>query len=263
MFKRLCLVNIFAVIFFTVLPQTGLSDTDENIKICGTSLAVARGGVLTLTQMEPTDVSQLTGQAMAQVIKSLTGYWVQFTTRDAIPLLGNPVGTNTFLMKVKGTGQGVRFRQSVSTVEGEIASAQHNVLPEVFLSDLTSVQLVDLPEITVKIDGPAPKTRTLAEKVSEVADGDQEATVILAKLSDARFPYLNVKAGEEFETFVSILEQSNIRGRNLVAAFRDYADSNIATLISGIIHRPHDVAKAIRRTHIPQQGDRTVYKTFN
>jgi hypothetical protein len=111
-------------------------------------LAAAAGGSLTLTQVEPTDLRGLPGAALAQIVKSLKNYWIQIETHDPISTFGNAAGENHYLIKVMGTGQGIRFGQYVMTVIGGAGDAKTT---EIFLNDITSIQLVDVPEITVSL----------------------------------------------------------------------------------------------------------------
>lgn len=248
---------------------SSLSSASMTVKECATALAVAKTGSLTLTQGEPTDVRGLPGAALAQIVKTLKDYWIMVSTRETIPSFGDPEGTNHYLIKVMGTSQGHRFGQSLMTLVGAIGetnvpknykseippSAKNYITTEIFLSDITSVQLVDVPEITVslfnqvKLDGKTINPKRFDEKIVGITAGDSEATTVLARLSDAKYPKINGKAGD-FETFVTILDQQNIRGRDLVVAFRDFAEGNIEDLIAAVLERPGEVAKALNKTAI-------------
>jgi len=270
----------------SLIAFSSISFGNTTLKECSTVLAVTRTGDLTLTDVEPTDVRGLPSAALAQIVKTLKDKWIQIETRDPIPSLGNPEGVNHYLIKVLGTGQGIRFGQYMMTV---IAGVGETSVPKsynrnsqvkseispptkidlntvIFLNDITSVQLVEDPEITVslfnKFDGKPFYAKPLDEKIMNLADDDPEAPAILVKLAEARYPKMNSKQGEEFEAFLGLLGLLNIRGRDLVTAFQDYARGNIDALISGVIEKPHDVAKAINK---PSESviSPAEYKRFN
>jgi hypothetical protein len=259
--------KVTAACLITFLSSVSFSNF--TVKECGAVLAVARTGSLTLTQVEPTDVRGLPGTALAVIVKSLKDYWIQVSTREAIPSFGNPEGVNHYLLKVIGTSQSQRFGQSLMTLVGAVGesnlptnfkneippSAKNYITTEIFLGDITSVQLVDVPEITVslfnqvKTDGKNFNPKRFDEKIVGVTAGDSDATKILARLSDATFPKINGKPGD-FETFVSMLDQQNIRGHDLVVAYREFADENINDLIIGVLERPAEIAKVINKTPV-------------
>lgn len=270
---------------------SSISFSNFTTKECGTALTVARTGVLTLTQGEPTDVRELPAAALLKVVQSLKDYWIQVSTREPISTFGNAEGVNHYLLKVMGTSQGLRFGQSMTTLIGAVAESIHPtnfkneitviqekangaknyITTEIFLGDITSVQLVDdVPEITIslfnqmKFDRKNINPQRFDEKILGLTADNSEATTIVAELADATFPKIHGK-DVDFEAFVNVLDQQNIRGRDLVVAFRDFAEGNIEGLIIGVLERPEEVAKVINKNSPsnPVSAHPANYKTLN
>lgn len=236
--------SIFILLFVPLIAKA-------NIKACVAAMTVARTGSLTLTQGEAMDTTGLPGNTLAQIIKSLKGQWIQIGTREIFPTFGKNGSKKNFMLRVLDIGERYQFGRTMLVVVGALGETNRGFIPtEIFINDITSIQLIDVPEITVSLV-PNQKSNGVSNRLDEriltLAEGDSDASLILAKLSDAKYPKIHDRDGT-YESFLALLDSQNIGGRQLVVAYRDYAKQNIRDLILGVINNPREVAQTINKT---------------